>query len=255
MKKTLKKTNQPDHNFTLDGFSGPLDLLLHLARSNEIEITNISLDTLIEQYLIFIENVQENGIDIASSYLEMAAELIRLKSKTLLPNFNDQGIEFIDEMEELGLDRQHLIEKLLEYKQYKEATERLEELHENRVGFYTKEPETMIEYRDIAFQNSMDMDRFVKAAQNYIRNELLNKREQKTIETHEIGTTEYMEQLQNITEPFSFYTKIKGQSKASMIALFLAILESLKLQYISFQFLDDDVLITPYIQGVDEFEN
>ena len=83
MKKQLKKVDAVEYNFTLEGFSGPLDLLLHLARTNEIEISNISLDTLIDQYLTFIENVQENGVNIASTYLEMAAELIRLKSKMI----------------------------------------------------------------------------------------------------------------------------------------------------------------------------
>ena len=246
MKKKLKKIDEVEYNFTLEGFSGPLDLLLHLARSNEIEISNISLDTLIDQYLIFIEGVQDNGIDIASTYLEMAAELIRLKSKMLLPNYDNSDFEFEEELLELGLDREQLIEKLLEYKQYKEITSKLDDLHESRVGFYTKDPEKMVEYRDDVFQNSMDINMFLEAAQNYIKHEMLNKREERTIETHELGTGEYIEMLKNTEKSFSFYTKINELSKEGMIALFLAILESLKLQYISFEIIENDLLITPY---------
>lgn len=246
MKKKLKKIAEVEYNFTLEGFSGPLDLLLHLARSNEIEISNISLDTLIDQYLIFIDGVQENGVDVASTYLEMAAELIRLKSKMLLPNHDNSDLEFIEELEASGLNREQLIAKLLEYKKYKEVALRFDDLHEKRLGFYTKEPEKMLEYRQNLFQNSMDLNVFLKAAQNCIRTELLNKKEQRTIETHELGTGEYIEMLKTINDNFSFYDKIKNLSKSGMIALFLAILESLKLQYISFSVSNDDVIIMPY---------
>ncbi len=255
MKKVLKKTDVVDYNFTLVGFSGPLDLLLHLARSNEIEISTLSLDTLIDQYLIFIENVQENGVNIASTYLEMAAELIRLKSKTLLPNHQDDGLEFLDELEGLGLNREELIAKLIEYKKYKEAAGGFEALIEQRFGYFTRTPERMLEYRSKSFKKSLDLAGFSSAAENYMKIELGKKSETRQIEHHDLSSDDYIAELKENIKNFKFYERIQNLSKPAILALFLAILEALKLQYISFVLLEDDILITNYLKENDDKGN
>ena len=99
-------------------FEGPLDLLLHLIRQNEVDITDIPIQRIAEQYLETIELMQELNLDIAAEYLVMAATLALIKSRMLLPSE--------DEEEEEGVDpRAELVQRLLEYQRFKEAAETL----------------------------------------------------------------------------------------------------------------------------------
>lgn len=99
-------------------FEGPLDLLLHLIRQNEVDITDIPIQRIAEQYLETIELMQELNLDIAAEYLVMAATLALIKSRMLLPSEADE--------EEEGVDpRAELVQRLLEYQRFKEAAETL----------------------------------------------------------------------------------------------------------------------------------
>ncbi len=100
-------------------FEGPLDLLLHLIRQNEVEIVDIPIAEIAEQYLAYIEMMGELNIDVAGEYLLMAATLALIKSRMLLPRESD-GLA-----EEDGDPRSDLIARLLEYQRYKEAAETL----------------------------------------------------------------------------------------------------------------------------------
>ena len=86
--------------FTIENFEGPLDLLLHLIKEDNIDICDISIARITEQYLSYINEMQNMNLDIASEYLVMAAELIEFKSKTLLPNTNVEEVteEFKEEI-------------------------------------------------------------------------------------------------------------------------------------------------------------
>jgi segregation and condensation protein A len=100
-------------------FEGPLDLLLHLIRQNEVEITDIPLAQIADQYLVYVEMMRELQLDVAAEYLVMAATLALIKSRMLLP---PEG----DEEDGEGLDpRAELVARLLEYQRYKEAAELL----------------------------------------------------------------------------------------------------------------------------------
>ncbi len=102
----------------LDVFEGPLDLLLHLIRQNEVDITDIPIARIAAQYLATIEIMQELDLDVAAEYLVMAATLALIKSRMLLP---DESIE-----DEDGIDpRAELVHRLLEYQRFKEAAETL----------------------------------------------------------------------------------------------------------------------------------
>ena len=72
------------YNFCINDFEGPLDVLLHLVKESKMDIYEINISSIIDQYLDFIHNLEDNNIDIASEYLVMASELIHLKSKLLL---------------------------------------------------------------------------------------------------------------------------------------------------------------------------
>lgn len=231
-----------EYQFSVEGFNGPFDLLLQLAKQHEIEITEISLDQLIDQYITFIEKVQEQGLDIRSGYLEMAAELLRLKSASIL-NYND-NLELELEEEDIALDRQEMIKRILEYKRYKEVIGDLNHLIDNRSNFLTRPQDKLLEYRDDNFKNNFDVEKFYLATQNYLRH-FLEKDEEKTISVKELNVEDYMTYLKAIVTPFSFDDLIGKITKHQFITLFLAILESLKLGYISVD-VNDQYIITIY---------
>lgn len=108
-------------NVQLEIFEGPLDLLLHLIKKNEVSITDIPIATITEQYLSTLELIQSLNLDVAGEFLVMAATLIHIKSRMLLPPGEEE-----DEEEEGGDPREELIRRLLEYQRFKEAAEELE---------------------------------------------------------------------------------------------------------------------------------
>jgi segregation and condensation protein A len=103
----------------LDIFEGPLDLLLHLVKKNEVEVSDIPVATITDQYLAYMDLLQQLDLDVAGEYLVMAATLLHLKSRLLLPG--DDTTE-----EEEGEDpRAELVQQLLEYQRFKEAADLL----------------------------------------------------------------------------------------------------------------------------------
>src|SRR5690625_1830492 len=119
----------------LDGFEGPLDLLLHLVNQLEIDIYDIPVAEITSQYIEFIRTMEKIELNIASEYLVMAATLLEIKSAMLLPK---KEVSLEDEYEEDPRDQ--LIKRLIEYSKYKEAAEQLQkkELEENEI--YTRPP-------------------------------------------------------------------------------------------------------------------
>jgi segregation and condensation protein A len=101
-------------------FEGPLDLLLHLIQKNELDITNIPIALITEQYLEYLKLMKVLNLDIAGEYLLMASTLLLIKSKMLLPR------SFEEEEEEGEDPRAELVRRLLEYQKYKKAAEELE---------------------------------------------------------------------------------------------------------------------------------
>lgn len=106
----------------LEMFEGPLDLLLHLIKKNEVSITEIPIATITEQYLTTLNLMQTLNLDVAGEFLVMAATLIHIKSRMLLP----AGEEETDE-EEGGDPREELVRRLLEYQRFKDAAVELEQ--------------------------------------------------------------------------------------------------------------------------------
>jgi segregation and condensation protein A len=108
------------YTFRLDGFEGPLDLLLHLIQKNELDIFNIPIAIITEQYLEYLQLMKVLNLDIAGEYLLMASTLLHIKSKMLLPK------SLNGEEEEEEDPRAELVRKLLEYQKYKQAAVELE---------------------------------------------------------------------------------------------------------------------------------
>ena len=105
----------------LEIFEGPLDLLLHLIKKNEVNIADIPIATITEQYLATLELMQSLNLDVAGEFLVMAATLIHIKSRMLLPAEAEEAEE-----DEEGDSREELIRRLLEYQRFKEAAQDLE---------------------------------------------------------------------------------------------------------------------------------
>lgn len=108
----------------LEIFEGPLDLLLHLIKKNEVDIYDIPIAAITEQYLEYMDVMKTLNLEVAGEFLLMAATLIHIKSKMLLP-FSEEESE---EEEEGGDPRQELVRRLLEYQKYKEASVQLEQM-------------------------------------------------------------------------------------------------------------------------------
>ncbi len=108
-------------NVQLEIYEGPLDLLLHLIKKNEVSIADIPIATITEQYLATLDLMQSLNLDVAGEFLVMAATLVHIKSKMLLPPGEEEGDE-----EEEGDPRDELVQRLLEYQKFKEAAEGLE---------------------------------------------------------------------------------------------------------------------------------
>lgn len=120
-------------DLSLEKFEGPLDLLLHLIKTNKIDIYDIPVSELTEQYIDYLNKMEELNMDIASEFIVMASELLYIKSKMLLPK------EKLDVEEEDP--RQELVEKLLDYKKYTEISGYLKEREHFGLNSYTKRKE------------------------------------------------------------------------------------------------------------------
>ena len=147
------------YNVNLEVFQGPLDLLLHLIEKMEIDIYNIPISRLTESYLEYINNSEEFSLENAEEYIVMAATLLHIKSKNLLPKFEDECIE----------DEEDLVQQLLDYKNYKELREKLDNLQKLRAQFLDKESITF-EVEGSVKSLRMPSSRLLKAMENILNN-------------------------------------------------------------------------------------
>ena len=164
-----------EYKVTINDFEGPMDLLLHLVKENNIDIIELNVEEITEQYLKYIEEAEELNLDIASEYLTLAAELIEIKSMSLLP----KKVVVEDDYEEDP--RENLIARLIEYQKYKEVTKDLKELEEQRKHFYSKSPSNLKEFKENEEINygNLTMDLLMDAFQKFLD----RKEEEKPLNT------------------------------------------------------------------------
>lgn len=161
-----------DYSIKIDSFEGPLDLLLHLIKKSNVNIYDISVVEITNQYLAYINKMEELNIDVASSYLVMAAELMELKSKSLLPHKEEK-----EEDDEEEVSRENLINRLVEYQKYKDITSKFKELELERTNIYIKPPENINNYVEekITSDDSMSSELLVKAFEKLLERKNLEK--------------------------------------------------------------------------------
>ncbi len=130
------QTEDSPYKVTLEVFEGPLDLLLHLIRSNEIDIYDIPIAKVTEQYLAYLSLMESLDLDIAGEWLVMAATLLEIKSRMLLP---EDPTEEVPEEEKVD-PRLELVERLIEYEKFKGAAELFREREEERSKVFMRGP-------------------------------------------------------------------------------------------------------------------
>lgn len=125
-----------DYKVSLEAFEGPLDLLLHLIRKDEVDIYNIPIERITSQYMAYLERMRALDINVAGEFIVMAATLMLIKSRMLLPT--DERDPAADETEETLDPRLDLVRQLVEYKKYKDAANTLEQWEAFRAATYPK---------------------------------------------------------------------------------------------------------------------
>jgi len=219
------------YNFKTSDFEGPLDLLLHLIKEAKMDIYEIDIHCIIDQYLDFIHNEEMNNIDVSSEYLVMAAELIHLKSKLLVKR-NDEQEEVLEQEEFSFNSEEDLKNKLLEYEKYKQLTKDLSELEEKRSEVFTKLPESIKEYSDIPLpKGELDINDLFKAYLNFIEREKLTQPLNTKITKKEINVEDKIKDIRSILskrKKVNFIELFNDHSRKNVIVTFLSILEMSK---------------------------
>lgn len=215
--------------FKINEFEGPLDLLLHLIKENKMDIMNIEIERITEQYISYLNEQEKMNLEIASEYLVMASELIELKSKLLLPNQKNEN----EEEEEAADPREELVNRLLEYQAYKEITKVLKEKEELRKEIYTKSPESVKNYVDENAKLSSDitLDDLVEAFKKYLERKKELKPLKTKVTTNEISVSSRRLEIKSILKnksKVSFFELFPVLNKEYVVATFLAILEMAK---------------------------
>lgn len=217
-----------DYSVKIDEFEGPLDLLLHLIKQSNINIQDIEINEITKQYLDYLNKMEELNINVAASYIVMAAELMEIKSKSLLPVQEENNEE-----DEEVVSKENLINRLIEYQKYKDMISKFKELESDRRNIYVKSPEKVSNYIDnkIVNDNDTTVDDLVNAFKNF-----LDRVDKEKPITTKITNKEYSVKArkQNIKKilkekPKVLFTELFTENnKTFIVVTFLSILEMTK---------------------------
>lgn len=203
----------------LETFEGPLDLLLYLIRKQNLDILDIPVAEITRQYMKYIELMQELRLELAAEYLVMAAMLMEIKSRMLLPKpVNDEGEE--------EDPRAELIRRLQEYERFKEAAEKLDQLPRYGRDFFpakayveaieSEQPIPPLDLRDLMFAFQEVLQRASLSAHHHVQRETLSVRERMSNILEKLKSDSFM--------PFtSFFNTAEG--RIGVVVTFIAILE------------------------------
>lgn len=213
--------------FKINEFEGPLDLLLHLIKESKMDIMNIEIEKITDQYMNFLTEQEKMNLEIASEYLVLASELLEIKSKLLLPNTK------LEEEEEEVDPREELVNRLLEYQAYKEITKILQEKEELRKEIYTKSPENIKNYIEevSTLETTVSLDDLVEAFKRYLERKKENKPLKTKVTVNEISVSSRRHDIKRMLQEkrkISFFELFPVVSKEYVVATFLAILEMAK---------------------------
>lgn len=236
-------------NLLIGDFEGPLDLLLHLIKKSKVEIFDIEISDITNKYLNYIKEMSDMNLDIASEYLVMAAELIEIKSRKLLPIKKEDE----DTEEEINPEEE-LKRRLIEYKKYKESTEVFKELEEKRSNYYTKAPEILQKYSNEKFENdgSVGVVDLIEAFKKLLERQEYNKPMNTKITRKEMSVKERSAKIREILKvrkKLKFIELFDDFSKPYVVVTFLSVLEMVKNREINIK--QDNNFSDIYLERVD----
>ncbi len=220
----------PDVTFHLEVFDGPLDLLLHLLSKNKIEIKDIPIAEILEQYLEYLEAMQRMDIELTGDFIAMAAQLVYIKSRMLLPVHDD---------EETDDPRAELVEALLDYRRVKMAGQLLLSRYKTAGDVFVRQREIMAPDEDQLYGNTLEQLFHAMAA--VLENAA--KKLPPTVEALEgivnvekMPVSDVMDMISSrfeLSRRLSFIELISGaHDRSEMVAVFLAVLELSRLDRI-----------------------
>ena len=214
----------------LDNFEGPLDLLLHLIKKNELNIYDIPIAVITKQYLEYVELMQEMNLDIAGEFLVMAATLIHVKSRMLLPRPDPKQ----DDPDEDP--REALVRRLLEHQKFKAAAELLHERETLRSAQWTRPDERVADVAGEPVEPEVEVDLFSLMSAFRQVLERAKQRPQVRLPAEQMPIETRIEQLLarlSETEACGFEDLFADvQTKPGMIVTFLALLEMIRLKLV-----------------------
>lgn len=210
-------------NVEINDFSGPLDLLLHLIKSNKMDIYDINIELITREYIDYINNNKDLTIDACSEYLVMASELIHLKSRLLLHHEDEDDEEYeINNEEELR-------DRLLEYQKIKDMANDFRVLEERRSYVYTKLPSNLNEFREEAKLNTdISLNDLLNAFEEFLKRQKSKKPSVTTVTKREFSVEERNNSIRKIIKDrgkINFLDLFDDISKPYVIITFLSILD------------------------------
>ena len=219
-----------NYEIHLENFDGPMDLLLHFVKETKLDIYEIQMSSIIENYLDYINSLKHLNIDIGSDFLLMASSLLHLKSKMLI---GKTQVEEESEDEFNITSEEDLKNKIIEYEKYKKVISKLQNLEDKRKEVYTKRPENMKEYQVMSelINEGLTLDDLKKALLNVQRRMHYKEPVETRITKKEISVEKQMNKIRDvlkIRKKMLFEEFFDDYAKDYVIATFLALLEMTK---------------------------
>ena len=225
-----------DIKFTINDFEGPLDLLLHLVRTSKMDIYEINIKDLIDEYVSFIKKQEELNIDIASEYLVMASDLLHLKSRMLINKEIEEDQEVVDDDSLVSED--DLRNRFIEYEKIKNITSAFKELEYKRGEIYEKSPEKYSDFKEekVYEKNVLSVDDLYNAILEFQKRLKYSKPLKTRIATKELSVEDRIKDIRSILDKKSkinFLDLFEEYSKEYIVVTFLSILDMSKLKEIN----------------------
>lgn len=221
----------------INDFEGPLDLLLHLIKETKMSIEDVPILTVVDHYLTFIKSMQVMQLDIAGDYLVMAATLLEIKSRVLLPRVDKVDIDADGYEEDENLE-ENLKQQLIEYKKFKDVAQVLQEKEEQRGQFFSKAPSDLHHLQEVIplKENEVTLNDVILAFQRLFEKQAKAQPIQAKIEMAKWSVEDAMQKIWYELERFdNVDLATLVHSKTSLISTFLAVLEMAKTQQITFK--------------------
>lgn len=215
-------------NLKIDDFEGPLDLLLHLIKEKKMDLLNLKLEVIIDEYLDFIQKMEEMNLNVASSYLVMSSELIEMKSKLLLPRNEEEEQDLEEDPKEA------LVNRLIEYQRYKDLTNDFKELENERQKIFTRLPENLKEYSDenkMINNSNVTLEDLLDAFKKFLERKKLQEPLHTKVTKKEMSVEERTISIRNVLrskKKVNFLELFDVLNKEYVVVTFLAILEMAK---------------------------